>query len=221
MNPFSTPADTGPSFDHISEDAGTVHDLPFAPNPFRVGQRLALNTSFAGIDHTASATMNVHNKSLKYMDVQKQGFSPLVKTQSIPIINRMKRTPSELQLREDEELADYRDYIMFSRIVDRMSRSQKEIMSRHLRHENDQCLAHVIGTRNGCADDVVYQEFQKQRHMLPLNHLQPPQTAASVPTHGHKVRVVSMANMDSMLAVDAADPPFVYDDDDFMFHLEL
>ena len=106
--------------------------------PFHVGSRLALGSSFVGVvDHLS-------------FEEETEGHSPpLVKTQGIPIrSSSMKRTPSELQLKEEEELADYRDYVMFSRIVDRMSRSQRETMSRHLRYENDQCLAHVIKTRN-------------------------------------------------------------------------
>jgi hypothetical protein len=65
----------------------------------------------------------------------------------------MKRTPSELKLREDEELADFRDYVMFRRIVDRISRQQEQIHDLRLRRENDMCLAHVIGIRNGSEDE--------------------------------------------------------------------
>ena len=120
--------------------------------PFLVGPRLALNSSFVALDHD-SKDLDDH-----------QGFSPLERTQSIPIQNRMKRTPSELQLREDEELADFRDYVMFSRIVDRMSRSQKEMMNRHLRYENDVCLAHVIKTRNG-PDTKELQHHRQQQQL--------------------------------------------------------
>jgi hypothetical protein len=60
----------------------------------------------------------------------------------------MKRTPSELQLREDEELADFRDYVMFTRIVGRLARQQGETKDYKLRQANDMCLAHIISTRN-------------------------------------------------------------------------
>lgn len=69
-----------------------------------------------------------------------------VRSKSIPIQN-LQRTPSELRLHEDEELADYRDYVMFTRIVDGMVRSQEQTSNKFLRRENDRCLAHVIGTR--------------------------------------------------------------------------
>lgn len=64
----------------------------------------------------------------------------------------MKRTPSEVQLHEDEEVADFRDYIMFARIVGRLARQQNEAKDYRFRVENDMCLAHIISTRNGSAD---------------------------------------------------------------------
>lgn len=230
MNPLTMQPETRIPVGEVSprDGSSTAHETVSA-SPFRVGQRLALNSSFAAVDHHS-----FHDESLKDFDLRKQGFSPLVKTKSeaIPILNRMKRTPSELQLREDEELADYRDYVMFSRIVDRMSRSQREMVSKHLRHENDQCLAHVIGVRNGCADDVVRRELaQKHRFSaLQRQRLLPPATAVepSVPSNDQHARVVSVAEMDSMLAEYDADAAKSADEDgdddeeeDVMFDLEL
>jgi hypothetical protein len=45
-------------------------------------------------------------------------------TKSIPISKSLMRTPSELQLSEDEAMADYRDYCMFARIVNGISEHQ-------------------------------------------------------------------------------------------------
>lgn len=93
------------------------------------------------------------------------------KSRSIPIHNNksgMKRTPSEVKLREDQELADYRDYVMFRRIVDRLSKQQEEIKDHRLRMENDMCLAHVIGIRNGSEDgshsDHHHHDQQQQQN---------------------------------------------------------
>lgn len=72
----------------------------------------------------------------------------LQRSKSIPIANGMKRTPSELQLHEDEQVADFRDYLMFSRIVDGITRQQEATTDYKLRQTNDMCLAHIIGTRN-------------------------------------------------------------------------
>lgn len=171
--------------------------------PFHVGSRLAINSSFVGVDHHTEDNED-----------DLRTFSPLVKTQSIPIRNRMKRTPSELELKQEEEQADFRDYVMFSRIVDRMSRSQKEMMNRHLRHENDQCLAHVIGTRNGCSDAVsVRKELKQQR---PATE---PRPTSLLPDPSPRV---SFSEMDELLAMeDAANDTEDDEEEDIMFELEL
>lgn len=75
-------------------------------------------------------------------------------SKSVPI-QGLKRSPSELRLDEDEEHADYRDFVMFARIVDGMIRSQEQTTNESLRGENDRCLAHVIGTRYGPVDSSV------------------------------------------------------------------
>jgi hypothetical protein len=59
-------------------------------------------------------------------------------SKSIPIAKSLKRTPSELQLMEDEARADFRDYCMYTRIVNGInSRDSAEavnsiIRTRHL-----------------------------------------------------------------------------------------
>ena len=69
-----------------------------------------------------------------------------LKSQSIPI-SGMHRTASEVQLCEDEALADYRDYIVYSRIVNGICRQQETNHNRYFRKENDKCLAHIMSTR--------------------------------------------------------------------------
>lgn len=98
----------------------------------------------------------------------------------------MKRTPSELQLREDEELADFRDYVMFTRIVDRLARQQNETKDFKLRQENDLCLAHIISTRNGSQDVDANLKAARQRRQheisteyLPKNFYMPNQQILS------------------------------------------
>jgi hypothetical protein len=133
--------------------------------PLTVGRQIALSTSFHGLrrDHESSDKENPP--------------SPKFKSRSIPITNGMKRTPSELQLREDEELADFRDYVMFSRIVERIS--QQQTQDYRLRQQNDQCLAHVIGTRNGTQDQVWRDLLLQGSQLKPLATTQeepPPHT---------------------------------------------
>lgn len=45
-------------------------------------------------------------------------------------------------------MAEYRDYLMYSRIVSGISRQQHEAKDYRTRLANDMCLAHIIGTRN-------------------------------------------------------------------------
>jgi hypothetical protein len=73
---------------------------------------------------------------------------PKAKSQSIPIQSGIRRTTSELQLCEEQDLADFRDYVMFTRIVDGICKTQQETEDCKLKQENDLCLAHIIGTRN-------------------------------------------------------------------------
>lgn len=84
------------------------------------------------------------------------------KSQSIPISNSggMQRTASEVQLYEEEEMADFRDYVMFTRIVNGIVRTQEETKDYKLKQENDTCLAHVIGARN---DSCLLKE--NERHL--------------------------------------------------------
>jgi hypothetical protein len=57
---------------------------------------------------------------------------------SVPITKGMKRTPSELQLMEEESLADYRDFCMFNRIVNGIREN----------HPTDKTLNNIIRTRH-------------------------------------------------------------------------
>jgi hypothetical protein len=57
---------------------------------------------------------------------------------SVPITKGMKRTPSELQLMEEESLADYRDFCMFNRIVNGIREH----------HPTDKTLNNIIRTRH-------------------------------------------------------------------------
>ena len=71
---------------------------------------------------------------------------PEFKSQSIPICKNLNRTPSELQLCMDEELAEERDYAFFARLVNGIGNSG--CTSRYLQMENQNCLAHIIQTRH-------------------------------------------------------------------------
>jgi hypothetical protein len=81
-----------------------------------------------------------------------------LKSQSIPITG-VHRTASEVQLCEDEALADYRDFVVYSRIVNGISRQQQRpSRNLYLRQENARCLTHIVSTRHdkneACFDDA-------------------------------------------------------------------
>lgn len=81
-----------------------------------------------------------------------------VRSQSIPISkSALRRSPSELKLYEDEAMADFQDYVFFSRLLKGISKQQQESVSDTFLQESDECLAHIIGTRNGSLDDIATQ----------------------------------------------------------------
>lgn len=76
------------------------------------------------------------------------------KSRSIPIHQEQwSFTQSDTRARESEEFADFRDYVMFCRIAYRMAMQTEKIRDSQLRRENEKCLAHIIGIRNGSEDD--------------------------------------------------------------------
>jgi hypothetical protein len=72
----------------------------------------------------------------------------LLRTKSIPIASKISRTSSEVQVEEEEAMADYRDYAMFSRIVDGIHRTQQQTRDYRWRQANDLSLKHVVNARN-------------------------------------------------------------------------
>ena len=79
-----------------------------------------------------------------------------VQSQSIPICKAaLRRTASELKLSEDEATADFQDYVFFSRLLTGIAKQQQqESVSDKFLQESDECLAHIIGTRNGSLDNL-------------------------------------------------------------------
>ena len=75
------------------------------------------------------------------------------RSNSIPVTKYIHKTPSELQLYEDEAIADQRDYCMYSRIVGGIIRHQ---MSRQtdleIRYQYDETLTNIIRTRHALDD---------------------------------------------------------------------
>ena len=115
-----------------------------------------------------------------------------LKSQSIPI-SGAHRTASEVQLCEDEALADYRDYVVFSRIVNHHRERQQQHtkdqqqVQRHpyWKQENDKCLAHVLKTRNshiGQPPEQQEQETYQDTLQGLSHHIAQTQTAGVMPS---------------------------------------
>ena len=92
------------------------------------------------------------------------GLSPPSK--SIPISN-IKRTASEIQLHEDEALADWRDYVMYSRIVNGMNQ-KRAMINDSFRRATDQSLANIIRTHN-LPIDGEHEPSYEQPYVIPAD----------------------------------------------------
>jgi hypothetical protein len=55
----------------------------------------------------------------------------------------------EHELEQDNMLADYRDYVFYSRLVNGISRKQESTQDRTLRYQNQALLKHIVLTRYG------------------------------------------------------------------------
>jgi hypothetical protein len=84
-------------------------------------------------------------------------------SQSIPISKAMLRTASEVQLCVDEQLAEQRDYVFYSRLVNGISQSQRISQNNYLRMENQMCLAHIMQTRQDAHAAAMAAHHQQQQ----------------------------------------------------------
>lgn len=97
----------------------------------------------------------------------------IVPSKSIPISN-IKRTPSEIQLHEDEAMADYRDYCFYVRLVNGMNDRRDHCCSGLDWRSTDQCLANIMRTRNlPVMEDSLSLEglYQHDRHRKASSNL--------------------------------------------------
>lgn len=111
----------------------------------------------------------------------------------------MHRTPSEIQLCEDEALADYRDYCMFARIVDGISRRQSTSQDLDLIYENDACLANIRRTRSQPPEES---QSLEARHELLLQKLMFPPNPLSSAAQPHAVYSILHGNDNMILDED-------------------
>jgi hypothetical protein len=98
------------------------------------------------MNHTEEV-LNAASKSGIIRPEAHHAFISRSPSKAIPIKgSSMKRTDSELQLMESEALAEHRDYCMYKRIVDGMSRQNSN--SYNASWTSDDSLANIIRTRH-------------------------------------------------------------------------
>ena len=73
--------------------------------------------------------------------------SPSSQSQSIPIVNQLLKTHSELQLCTDEALAEQKDDMFVSRVLKGINESQGYIHSPNFRLQNQSLVSHIMHTR--------------------------------------------------------------------------
>jgi hypothetical protein len=109
--------------------------------------------------------------------------SPSALSKSIPIAKSLKRTASELQLTEDEAMADFRDYCMYTRIVNGISYRDDStealnsiVRTRHLpiretscRSDQEDFIKYAIFPLEPAASRISYpfSHEQNQQSMIP------------------------------------------------------
>ena len=74
----------------------------------------------------------------------------IMRSRSIPISNDAKgdgQSASDHELEQDMKLADYRDFVFCSRLVDGISRKQERTRDIALRYENQALIDHIVSTR--------------------------------------------------------------------------
>lgn len=110
-----------------------------------------------------------HSSSSKRNSASSFPLSPLPKSssQSIPIASgSMKRTVSELQLMEDEAMADYRDFCMYLRIVNGMNERRSPWNTKYPTGSSE--LQSIIRTRHQPIDEgpSSYMREGLERHSI-------------------------------------------------------
>jgi len=97
---------------------------------------------------------------------QQTGVKRMNSSSSVPIPERMfRRTPSELQLTVDEQVADQRDFAFFARLVSGIS-ERRASSSTTSATETDRCLTHIIQTRHHHQSHDDQQEEQAHDGIL-------------------------------------------------------
>lgn len=119
-----------------------------SPNPFQIT-----------MNRPSAMSMSIDIPILERFDIG--DLEP--KSKSIPIQKYLRRTPSELQLCQDEAVADYRDYCMYSRILGGITRQQMKQHDLRQRYQNDITIENIMRTRH---DPGPFEPFRANENMV-------------------------------------------------------
>jgi len=131
-------------------------------------QKTMLDSTIAPIAPTRTASRKLNTKQRKARSVmfspstissssdysQKRSTLKRRATSSVPIPDAMFRSPSELQLSVDEQVADERDYVFYARIMSGIRERTRAANHQPYNHyncyneETERCLTHIMQTRH-------------------------------------------------------------------------
>ena len=69
-------------------------------------------------------------------------------SRAIPIVPCMDRLRERQEEKQEETMADFKDYLFYSRIVDGIQRKQEKTRSLHCRYQNQALIDHLTVIRN-------------------------------------------------------------------------
>jgi hypothetical protein len=143
---------------------GNMMDAPSRGDKLKSQKILQLDVSEGCSSTPDSVTMYPAHPAFKSLEREESIRTKSIPTKSIPIVKNLKRTPSELQLMEDEAMADFRDYCMYTRIVSGITGAR--------RHPADlKAINNIVRTRHLPVFDTSssYAELNSRYSMLPAS----------------------------------------------------
>jgi len=114
------------------------------PSTENTSNSMFIHPVMAKLKHKGSMSLPVDIPRMQRIEA----FDFGTRSKSIPIRKYIQRTPSELQLCEDEAVADYRDYCMYTRILGGITRQQMKQHDLRQRYQNDQTIESIMRTRH-------------------------------------------------------------------------
>ena len=133
-------------------------------------QQTILDTTIAPIPQRRRKSAKQQERSVAFcestMDAPERqpGSMKRPASSSVPIPDAMLRSPSELQLSVDEQVADERDYVFYSRIMSGIQERNRyhpcDPNFSHYNRETEKCLTHIMQTRHQHGQQQQQHQYQ-------------------------------------------------------------